>query len=219
MNQHKPYIEVEQLEIVKQLKSNWVEIKREMNIMFSRPGTSPLPKPNWTLEPGRNKRAIVDGNETMYVGKNFTAHLRVVKELLVPSEWEITQSEGAEERRERRRKSCPVLMSLLSPMIDDVGNIGFNKLYPEAKIAPHYGVSTDYFRVHLGIETDPGCKFYIEGGNDYVWKDGEVMAFADGHWLHWVEHRGQKPRTILAVDFKKSILGPNANDLFPKRPV
>lgn len=201
---YSPYIPVMQLAPVQAMVAAFDAIRHEADEMFVKSQIDL--KPNWELAPNRN-RAPTEPGQTMYVGKNFTAHLRVVNELLVPKEQELCAQPGAEERRERRRKMNPTLMSILDPIIDQVGNIGFNRLYPGAKIAPHYGVSTNYFRVHMALYADPGCTFYVEGGVPYVWKEREIMAFADGHWLHWVEHNGVNQRTILAVDFHKDMLG------------
>lgn len=218
MTVYYPYIPVEHLEVVPLLKANWRQIRDESDAMFK--DTDVDPKPNWTLDPNRNRKAL-PGAENMYYGKNFSAHLRVEPELLVERERIICASPGAEDRRKFRQTINPTLMGILKPWLDrgEVGNIGFNRIWPGAKISPHYGVSTRFFRLHLGLHCDPGATFFIEGDNPYVWQEGQVMAFADGHWLHWVEHNGKQQRTILAIDFLKSILGPEVEKLIPNKPI
>ena len=218
MKYYEPYIPCEHMPVVQAIKANWRRIRGECDSMFHR--TSLDLKPNWELEKNRNRLPTED-NETMYRGENYSAHIRIVEELLVPKEIEVTSTANSIHWRNVKAEMNPTIMGILQPHIDagNVGNIGFNRLMPGARIAPHYGVSTKYFRVHLGLHVDSLAQFFIEGGPPYTWEEGKIMAFADGHWLHWVEHNGTKQRTIMAVDFKKEMLGPEVMALIPDKPI
>ena len=158
MTVYYPYLPCEQLEVTQLIKQNWRQIRTESDAMFDY--TSVDAKPNWVLDPNRNRKAL-PGAENMYYGKNISAHLRIEPELLVQRELDLCAQPGAEERRAHRRSINPTLMNILKPWLDrgEVGNIGFNRMWPGAKISPHYGVSTRFFRLHIGLHVDPKATF------------------------------------------------------------
>jgi hypothetical protein len=197
------YLNVEHLDVVQQLKKNFLAIRYECDRLFTMMDAHPKPNGPMMGQNGKYRQSV---GVPMYEGENFSIHLKVHPELLDDREKEICFAPGIEEKRRWRQKECPKLWSILSPIDALTGNIGFNKIFPGTRINEHYGVSTTFFRLHLGIVTDPGAKFFIKDAPSYTWQDGEVMAFADGEVLHWVEHTGVNPRTILAIDLKKTML-------------
>ena len=206
------YVNVLNLKIVKKIQENYESIKKEAFNLFHVDGI--IPKINAVMA-DQDGRFNGSKGKQKYVGKNSSLHIRVVTDLLDPPEAKIALANGAEENRQRRRSLCPVTMSILQPYInldESIGNIGFNMLFPGAVITPHYGVITanKYIRFHMGLECDENCIFYLKENDGtiapYIWENGEIMAFNDGTYLHWVEHKGIKPRTIVSIDIKKELL-------------
>lgn len=209
-----PYIDVSNVPLAKLLQQNYDAIKAEAFNLFQVDGI--IPKINATMadQDGRNPDST---GQPKYTGKNSSLHIRVVLDLLDPPERKVALVPGAEANRERRRKLCPVTMGILGQYCthdqDLIGNIGFNMLFPGAVITPHYGVITasKYVRVHLALEAAEGCVFYAKDPDSgqvipYSWKNRELMAFHDGAVLHWVEHKGTTPRTIMSVDMKRELV-------------
>lgn len=201
----KGYIDVSKLRITRALQGNYPAIRAEYETLFS--AMDPHLKPNGPMS-GQYGKYTESTGIPMYQGTNLSAHLYVHPELLDDREKEICYAPGIEEKRLWRQKHCPILKSILEPYNQrgELGNVGFNKILPGTRINPHFGVSSDFFRLHLGIVTDPGATFYIKDAPPYTWTDGGVMAFYDGDVLHWVEHNGTSPRTILAIDLRISVL-------------
>lgn len=200
------YFDISNTKFGKTLIENYQTILKDCETLFAIDG--PVEKINAVMhtQDGRNLESI---GKQKYTGKNASLHIRVVPELLDIPERKIALSPGAEENRERRRKICKNTVEILKPFWNDIGNIGFNRLYPGAVITPHYGTlgAVEYVRVHLGLSCDNQCTFYARGYDSYTWKDGELMAFDDAEAFHWVEHKGEQPRTILCIDIKRSAVG------------
>mgnify|MGYP001769717124 CR=1 FL=1 len=199
------YIDVSNLKITKDLQDNWRPIRVEVIRLFGLIGD--VLKPNGPMM-GQNGRYVESMGVDMYSGENYSTHLWVHPEMLDDREKEICFAPGVPEKRVWRQQQCPTLTKILKPYAVRglLGNVGINKLMPGSKINPHYGVSSAFFRMHLGLETDPGATFYIKDEPSYTWKDGEVMAFRDGDVLHWVEHNGTKRRIIIAIDLRDEVL-------------
>lgn len=84
----------------------------------------------------------------------------------------------------------------------------FNIAYPGAKITPHKGIATSYFRVHICLQNNTGFVFDIEGERKR-WSEGVdgSFAFDDGNLRHGVDYedRGEtQPRIVAILDIKKS---------------
>jgi hypothetical protein len=197
------YLNVDHLPITRYLKDNYQAIATECDNMLANMELAPKPKSVSMGQHGRNRAQV---GKPMIEGDVFSAYLLLRPELLDDNEREIVYQPGREKSRGWRRLQNPTLMRFMLPYRDCLGNVGFNQLHPGARINPHYGVSTDYFRMHLCIHGVPGATFFLKDRAPYTWKDGEVMAFADGDMLHWVEHNGDRVRTILSIDVLKSEL-------------
>ena len=185
------------------LRTNWLRIRAEADALFDAEGA--VPKINAVML-GQDGRYLESVGRMKYTGANASLHLQVVPDLLDPPEAKVALSPAGEAGRARRRKACPVIMSLLMPYMKHIGNIGLNRLFPGSVINPHYGVITadKFIRLHLGLCTDPSAKFYAQDHESYTWRDGETMAFNDAKSLHWVKHEGNNPRTILCLDIAKA---------------
>lgn len=191
------------LPFAKMLRANYITIAEEADNLFEICTVNQKPKSVSMGQYGRNNTQV---NQPMIEGDVRSLYLLLKPELLDDNEKEIVYAPELANARAWRRRHCPLFMNLIMPYFPVLGNVGFNRLYPGATINPHYGVSTDYFRMHLGLHTDPKATFYMEGEEPYVWQKGQTMAFTDGDILHWVEHRGTEPRTILSVDLLKKVL-------------
>jgi hypothetical protein len=199
------YLNVEHLPLTQYLKSNFTAIQRECDALLAAIDIAPKPKADSMGQHGKNREQV---GKPMIEGDVYSCYLLLRPELLDDNEKEIVYAPERWKSRGWRRLQSPTLMAwmLRDDVLPTLGNVGFNRIYPGARINPHYGVSTDYFRMHLCIHGDPGAKFYLKGRDPYTWSDGNVMAFADGDMLHWVEHNGTGPRTILSIDVLKSEL-------------
>lgn len=201
------YVDVMHVPLVRSIQRNYIEIKSECLNLFFLEGDIDKVNAPMAGQDGRNMASV---GKPKYEGRNSSLHLRVVRDLLDPPEARFALCAEGDRRRALRRQRCPILWGLLEPYGDQIGNVGFNKLFPGGHITPHYGVITasNYVRVHLCIVQAEGAVFYAEGSDSYTWKDGEVMAFNDGTTLHWVNHYGTTPRTILSVDLKREMVFP-----------
>lgn len=198
------YLYHDHLPITKFLKANYTAIAQEFDVMFPKiTGMAPKPKAISMGQNGRNREQL---GKPIIEGEVYSTYLLLRPELLDDNEREIVYQPGRDKARGWRRLQSPTLMSFLLPYRAKLGNVGFNRLHPGARINPHYGVSTDYFRLHLGIHAVPGAVFHLKDRPDYEWTDGGTMAFADGDMLHWVTHDGAAVRTILSIDIHKSEL-------------
>jgi aspartyl/asparaginyl beta-hydroxylase (cupin superfamily) len=197
------YFNTENLELAQTLRKHWMAIRDEAEALFAEEGE--VPKVNARME-GQDGRYMESVGVPKYTGTNASIHLQVVPDLLDPPEARIALSPAGVAGRLRRQKKCPMTMGILAPYGEHVGNIGFNRLHPGARINPHYGVITSnrFVRIHLGLRTDPGATFFAKDHASYTWKDGETMAFDDATVLHWVEHHGQSSRLILCLDVAKA---------------
>src|SRR5579864_1081104 len=79
----------------------------------------------------------------------------------------------------------------------------FSALAPGARILPHRGPFRGCIRIHLclvGPNSDD-CNMKVDG-KQYVWKEGEMVAF-DDTYLHSVVNDSQKERIVLFLDVKR----------------
>lgn len=199
------YLDVSQLPLAQYLMRNYVQIAGECDAMLTKMDMADKPKADSMGQYGKNRSQV---GRPMIEGGVFSAYLLLRPELLDDNEKEIVYAPERWKSRGWRRTQNPTLMAwmLRDDVLPTLGNVGFNRLLPGARINPHFGVSTNYFRMHLCIHGDDQATFFLKDREPYTWRDGEVMAFADGDMLHWVEHNGTKPRTILSIDVLKTEL-------------
>lgn len=205
------YLSVKHLPLTKFLEANYATIATEFDNMLTIMGGMLSDKPK-AVSMGQHGRNRSQTGRPMIEGDVQSSYLLLRPELLDDNEKEIVYSQGRARSRDWRRRQNPTLMGFLIPMLDVLGNVGFNRIAPGARINPHFGVSTNYFRMHLGIHTDPGATFHLKDRPSYTWVDGGTMAFADGDVLHWVTHTGNSVRTILSIDILKTELTRWPND-------
>jgi aspartyl/asparaginyl beta-hydroxylase (cupin superfamily) len=78
---------------------------------------------------------------------------------------------------------------------------GFSTLKSGCKIHPHTGYTGDVWRAHLGLVCPDNCWIKV-GGEEYRWKEGEVVVF-DDTILHEAANESDTDRVVLIVDFYK----------------
>ena len=96
--------------------------------------------------------------------------------------------------------NCPITYSIIN-VEEENGNLTnsfISRLIPGTIINPHYGWSTKYMRIHLGIECDPDCKITV-GDQTMAWEEGKILAFNDSD-VHSVVHKGIKERVVFSFD-------------------
>jgi len=89
------------------------------------------------------------------------------------------------------------------------GCVCLSFIYPGSKVIPHFGISNNKLRLHLGIKNLDNSTLYVKdkGSNkdaktlSLKWKKGKVFIFDDS-FKHWVVNNsiGDKPRIILLID-------------------
>ena len=114
-----------------------------------------------------------------------------------------------------KQSLTPNLEQCLAPYLEFVGAVGFNVIHPGAKLNMHYGMCSDYIRIHMGIDCDPGAVFFVENLPPRSWEPRKVFAFSDGDAFHGTEHHGNDPRSILLIDIHKSAFKEFKEELWP----
>tara|TARA_B100001248_G_C27393188_1_gene463704 strand:+ start:2622 stop:3710 length:1089 start_codon:yes stop_codon:yes gene_type:complete len=89
------------------------------------------------------------------------------------------------------------------------GCVCLSFIYPGSKVIPHFGISNNKLRLHLGIKNLEDSTLYVKdkGFNknsktlSLKWNKGKVFIFDDS-FKHWVinNSKGNKPRIILLID-------------------
>lgn len=80
--------------------------------------------------------------------------------------------------------------------------VAFSVLEPGCVISPHRGYTQDVWRSHLGLSCPDGAWINV-AGEQYKWKDGEMVVFDDMRKHHAANESSQE-RAILMVDFRKT---------------
>jgi hypothetical protein len=100
------------------------------------------------------------------------------------------------------KENCPTIHETIKELEDQdyLANCFVSKLLPGSVINPHRGRTSDFMRIHLGLDCDPGCVITV-GNEKRVWENGKIIAFKDGGpYPHSVKHEGTKQRIILSCD-------------------
>ena len=95
---------------------------------------------------------------------------------------------------------CPETTRLIE-QVPGLTTAGFSSLAPGTHITPHVGYTKAVMRCHLGLIVPPGCRMRV-GTETREWKEGKCLVF-DDTTEHEVWHRGDQPRVILLLDFKR----------------
>ena len=102
---------------------------------------------------------------------------------------------------------CPNILYIYEKWKDHLGSIVFNISYPGSTLNHHYGVDSQYIRMHVCIKTEEHCTFDVEN-HRRGWNDGDVFGFDDANYWHGTIHRpeGKHERIILLVDITKEFV-------------
>ena len=102
---------------------------------------------------------------------------------------------------------CPKTVELLK-QIPSIKAAMFASLPPGARLVRHRDPYAGSLRYHLGLITpnDPGCYIDVDG-EQYHWKDGEVVMF-DETYIHYAENTTDQPRIILFADIERPVYTP-----------
>lgn len=202
----KHYIDISNHPLSKSLADNYESIKKEFYTLSE----FLLVKPNNYM----TEKQKSSNGKILYDGQFKLVFTRVAPESCSVPEYKaafgdklgnVTSEsiQKANERYQLRRSMTPILESCLSSFVDDIGTVGFNLIYPGATLNKHYGMSNNYIRIHMGLDCDPGAKFYVENLPPRVWEPGKLFAFSDGDAFHGTVHEGENPRSILLIDLHK----------------
>lgn len=161
-------------------------------------------KPNQSLPIGKDKKIT-----PFYNGNILSSTLYMNQCALSPSEKKLCN--WGENEIERifndRINAIPTLKKWMDMYSQYCSSVWFATAQPGSQIRHHYGVDSNlpYFRIHLGLITDPGAFLDIENER-YCWKDGELIGFDDILKYHGMKHKGVLPRTILIIDISRKLL-------------
>lgn len=177
----KPIWNPKEFDFVKKLEDNFNKIENDVNMI--------------DLD-SKKKNLITQVNEDIYTGK-----------------WNdlFFYSNGV-----RNNVTCnafPEIAKIIDsiPEIQGVnpGCVCLSFIYPGSKVIPHFGISNNKLRLHLGIKNLENSTLYVKdkGYNkdaetlSLEWKKGKVFIFDDS-FKHWVVNnsKGDKPRIILLID-------------------
>ena len=89
------------------------------------------------------------------------------------------------------------------------GCVCLSFIYPGTKVVPHFGISNNKLRLHLGIKNLDNSTLYVRDKSNnnkakilsQSWEKGKAFIFDDS-FEHWVvnNNTGLKPRIILLAD-------------------
>jgi beta-hydroxylase len=96
--------------------------------------------------------------------------------------------------------ACPITTRTVE-QVPGLTTAGFSILQPGTHIRPHEGYTGEVLRCHLGLVVPPGCEMRV-GTETRTWEEGECLVF-DDTIEHEVWHRGETPRAVLLLDFKR----------------
>lgn len=85
--------------------------------------------------------------------------------------------------------------------LPNVFNCNVSRMVPHSELKSHAGEATCYVRCHMGVKvpaTAPTTALHV-GGEVRSWKEGEVIAFCDGHW-HGAVNGADSERLVLIFD-------------------
>ncbi len=114
--------------------------------------------------------------------------------------WDVFGLYAFGQKLEEPCRLCPETTRLVEA-IPGMTTAGFSSLAPGTHIAPHLGYSSSVLRCHLGLIVPDGCALRV-GDETRTWQEGKCMVF-DDTVEHEAWHRGDRPRIILLLDFKK----------------
>jgi hypothetical protein len=96
------------------------------------------------------------------------------------------------------RLLCPVTTKQTERLPGGCGKAFLSALAPGSHIKPHNDATNTRLRMHLGLETPPGCSMRV-GDECREWQRGGLLLF-DGSFEHEVWNRGDQTRWVLIID-------------------
>jgi len=168
-------------DFVKKLENNFKLIENEINEIDTDP---------------KKKNLITNVNEDIYQG-----------------EWKdlFFYNNGA--RNNIACKAFPNIARIIDSIKElqgvNPGCVCLSFIYPGTSVSPHFGISNNKLRLHLGIKNLDDSTLYVKDKSfdkntnilKLKWKKGKAFIFDDS-FEHWVENKstGNKPRIILLAD-------------------
>jgi hypothetical protein len=147
--------------------------------------------------------------KSLYQGNIVAAALYVKAEILSSPEANQLNWQKSEEERwwYDNVSGMPTLAKWINDYKEYLAGVVFYAAQPGSIINHHYGVDSTYdnIRLHLCLTADPECVFDIENER-HVWVEGDLFGFDDSSYFHGIKHNGTKPRIVLVIDVKKSLL-------------
>lgn len=201
------YIKFNSNPITNYLTDNWLKIRDEfLEQRLSKMGHNLL-----EVQDDSNKLngITVHEKKPLYQGNIIAAALYIKDEILSPPE--AKQLNWGENEKERwwldNVKGMPTLAKWIKEYKEHIAGVIFYAAQPGAVINHHYGVDSTYnnVRLHLCLTSDPECWFDIENER-HSWIEGDLFGFDDASYFHGIKHNGTRPRIVLVVDIKKSLL-------------
>jgi hypothetical protein len=212
------YIKFNSNPVTNYLTDNWLKIRDEFLAQrLSKMGHNLL-----EVQEDSNKLngTTVHEKKPLYQGNIIAAALYVKDEILsVPEASQLNWSDTEKERWWLDNvKGMPTLAKWIKEYKEYIAGVIFYAAQPGAVINHHYGVDSTYnnVRLHLCLTSDPECWFDIENER-HSWIEGDLFGFDDASYFHGIKHLGTKPRIVLVVDIKKSLLQKYAIN-WPDRP-
>jgi aspartyl/asparaginyl beta-hydroxylase (cupin superfamily) len=177
----KPIWNPKDFNFVKKLENNFDKIEKEVDMIEFDP---------------KKKKLITQVNENIYTGK-----------------WNDLFFYTNGNRNNVTCQAFPEIAKIIDsiPEIQGVnpGCVCLSFIYPGSKVVPHFGISNNKLRLHLGIKNLEDSTLYVKdkGFNkncktlNLNWEKGKVFIFDDS-FKHWVinNSKGDKPRIILLID-------------------
>jgi len=120
-----------------------------------------------------------------------------------PKSWKVRSLRVWGVEMYQYQKYFPQTMQLLN-QIENVVNIGFNLLEPNATIKPHQGDTNAIIRCHLALEVPKEkekCFLCVKQECKH-WETGEILAFTDAY-THYATNQTHQRRIILLFDILK----------------
>ena len=122
------------------------------------------------------------------------------------------------DRRGYELKHCATIFPLTCELMRRLpeaskfaGSVRFSTIAPGASLRPHFALTNDHLRLHLGIDVpEPDVVEVRNADTRQAWEEGKVIAF-DESIIHSINHRGgrkNQSQTVLIID----VVHPNHPD-------
>lgn len=205
------YVKFNSNPVTDYLTDNWESIRDEfINQRIDKTGQNLL---DVQLKSNKLNATTVHEKKPLYQGSIVAVALYIKKEILsVP---EAKQLNWRTDELERywldNLQGMPTLSKWIEQYKEHLSGVVFYAAQPGAVINHHYGVDSTYnnIRLHLCLTADPDCWFDIENER-HSWVEGDIFGFDDASYFHGIKHTGTKPRIVLVIDIKKSLLKEHA---------